>query len=1316
MLGGKFSYERIREIHDSPKEIIENVISENVHWKSFGGKPSLLTDDPVDVAGWLESTADHQVFILAANVTRCMTCLNAKQVQIYGKFDTEPQEKPEDGTENVLIHTSRKTVRLGATKGIHFDGALADEDVVELQDERYISSVLKCVASEAGPHVECMIRRADTLNEPHVHAFLPSNAVNGISEQSGFELAAMNHYIKSSRLNILYAAQETRDIALRENTHTCMTGRNRDLGNIVFDPKFTKATDDLKQAVANALNQKAEKRYQELERVFGRFGYYYPSSILLGGSPIFKDTQDWIASTRTSQERVQYKSVKPIYELLDDEQRMQVFQLYEENKQAFRDDMEIPKGMHFDGMDAEEQAIELAHDTDFYRNIMCRNLLDRPDIELSKQNVESFDNVVNYVSLDKEVRKSWTGTPGFALGSQAAFKERHNVGGHHDDDTEVIYDLIYVTYKQLYLDRQFIQPTKQFKDAITNALQVGKLDYDTYCALQDVFQRFGYYYPKEVQFGGRIILRAASQEQQNEDLPQIKNIRKRYQGYLQMHEEHSNTQGIARITEASGSEEDNQWEFGSSNAKTTVKNPHKLITQDMTSSIEKSISTSGKWSAIGGQSVCLLWNDIQGWIRTAQANPVVILRRHLRPLYELLNVEEQYKVQLTYENVLSADNRARYNCPLKITLCQVIPDNERENDTETLSNEQEPGQFAMETGSLFEQLTEQTFVTSNSALEFCHSACKQWGFSVTEEIISDTLACVYCAHGRPATNTSSISATKRREANICQWGIALLKNDENQWKFEKLQSEEESVHNHKVKGKTGSVRTGQKRSMRTIPDPSQKNTIIINITPANQMCQPSTGIQHVRYGDIVQLEFINSTEAARASKLNNERQLITMAISAKNYMDTMIVDARIHQILKHFVSVTQCLENTIEGHNRLQYAGLKNELEGSDSEYLWKVKRYALDYEEQDTTHSSYVQTGDIICFESLVPLQGSHRLYLTYAAGKLSCIISNTAMKFESNRSGWQVIRNIDNKIVPIDDPDYLPEELKNEIRATQLENQIDQWEEEGSDVTDDVEQALHTQQDDETYKSTHTSDRADTMEKLNPLKEKKKGNTYVEKAKLLWKTGEYQEALQMYEQAALLSVREAYYELGNLYHSGFTAKDCIIPQNHEVAFAYYLIADTLGNGNAALKLAQYYEKGYSKNVGVDLNKALYWYSLVSASSKFPFARLAVANVKHALARTSTDPFESNKLRQDAFLAFAEIAGCEPYAKFMVAMYHLYGWGIQQPDPAFGFQVLLSLVESGVDGVLPAISRCYNEGIGVERDKEKAQVYQDLATRMGTS
>ncbi|KAG0193225.1 hypothetical protein DFQ28_006006 [Apophysomyces sp. BC1034] len=723
--GGKFLYSTYSTLFGTAKEIIEYVITRNIQWEAFGGDPSLLRDiDDPDVDGWLESTATRQVLIKPFDVNPVYDLLGddvrSEVRRIYKMQYSQPTPqanpsiKTDNSTLNALICLSQTRVKVGAAKGVYFGGSLSAEDAVELANETDITKLMRLVSVAGKPRVEYMERRTVLGTSINTHASLPNDFLDGSAEDSGFVKAATMHHMESNGGELQPSTRSVRYFVMY------VTYRE-----LVFDPNYINASNKFKQAVTKALNMKLDKRkYQELQKVFGRFGYYYPSSISLGGRMVYKaypsspsgvsssndwiksidillkrcdfeddiqietigggssvtGCQDWIDSVQNSQTRIQFGTLRPIYELLKDEQRVQVLRLYDGSYSYVDSFPEIPKGLHFDGTEAEDQVIEFTEDTTNSKMIMLRNFSDQPNIEHAKRHLKGVKDIEDYLSLDIDTYHEFPGSVGFVLGSEGAYKEQSIAREHLYSKPEATYDVAY-----LHLYDEFVQPTRQFKDAINKALLVGKEDHDTYYALQQVFQQFGYYYPSSIQIGGRIALTVPSQNQECPDPMQDKDL----EIFFDELSKHSVVHE-PQIVDIPQLEVDNQESAELESSGAVVKTDQSLSKNLVINAIETSLAQSNHWSSLercafqGGDSDALLSNDVKGWISTVKLNQITTQLGGLRPVYELLDEEQRHKVQQTYENIILEDIHVRYGYLLELTSYEDKLKIDQKNASETI--------------------------------------------------------------------------------------------------------------------------------------------------------------------------------------------------------------------------------------------------------------------------------------------------------------------------------------------------------------------------------------------------------------------------------------------------------------------------------------------------------------------------------------------------------------------------------------------------------------------------------------------------------
>ncbi|KAG0164359.1 hypothetical protein DFQ30_010074, partial [Apophysomyces sp. BC1015] len=1328
--GGKFLCSTRYPPYGTPKKIIEGVIEDfirvqaykeegtgvhngEMYWKALGGDVSLLDGD-CDIDGWLESTATRQVLITPFDVNPIYDLLEdevSSEVQrIYTAqhHHSRPQVdsliQTDNSTENALVRLSQTHGKVGVTKGVHFGGSLSEEDAVELVKETDITKWMRSVSIAGKPRIECMIRHTILGTSFNTHAFLPNDFSDGSLEDSAFVMASMDHHIESNGGEL--------QPSTREMSYFVMYVAYREL---VFDPKYIKGTDKFNQAIIKALDMKSDKeKYQELQKVFGRFGYFYPSSISLGGRMVYKvhrsnpsgvwpsnagielidmlrttckdgddsqietigggslftGCQDWIDSIQTNQTRVQLRSLRPIYELLEDEQRTQVLKLYDENQNHVDIFPEIPKGFHFDGMDAEDQVIEFTKDRAYSKMIMLQKFSGRPNVDHVKRYMKGVENIEGYLSLDIDTDRELPGSVGFVSGSEGAYKEQGTIREHQCSKREAAYDVAYVTYKELNLYDEFIQPTNQFKEAINKALLVGKQDQETYYALQDVFQRFGYYYPSSVRIGSRIALCVSSQNQEDQHPTQDKDLQ-----ILFADTSKADLDDEPTIVEIPEMEADNQADTQlESDTMTVIKTEQSLSKVIVTNAIEKSLAKSEHWSSIGGDSVSLLLNDVKGWISTTESNQTVTQRRGLKPVYELLDDDQRRKVQQTYENIILEDRRIRYSYLLKLTSYE----NKLRRD---LRNAPKANIIPME--GLLEKLLAQMFPDSNTAIQFCRTTCADYGFSVIEEEVTDQIIYAYCSRSALSKRTlhekvdEADNKDEEDEVCICQWGVMLVKNEEAEWQFQKFTNEDESTHNHPE-----TIRQPRRYRRGKAKPPTYiniRNIIIKPVVGPPMHGQGATDAHHVRYGDIVRLWALHE---------NGDGGRFISA--SHDYIQDQLEED--------------------------EHVALQNELENAEFKSLWKVVPFSLSTDENDSetdgkenfaTNGDYVRHSDLIMFESQAVIKGTMRLYLHLS---FDCFVVKVVSGFKDpwyEDCGYYIehmdqYAYLEDRKISQSDEDDNKQKIASVLEAISKE-ELD------SELLLGVPYMYGLSQ-------LHCSN-AEALKNMQWMADDGYILSIHELGDLYWQIKEYQKAVETFEEAALFSVKSAYCKLGDIYRTGFSTPhqrdSYAITQNQRVAFMYYSIGGILGDATAALKIGEYYEKGHNEDFGVDHSKALQWYEYVSSQFKVPEATSAVGRITHILANVVKDPSKKDELRREAYKAFEAAAISDPYGKLMVAVYNLNGWGCQQPDPVLGFDMLLSLVETGVNMALHGIAKCYELGVGVERDRTKASAYQELAARM---
>ncbi|KAF7731634.1 hypothetical protein EC973_008803 [Apophysomyces ossiformis] len=914
-LGGKliYQYHFVSE-YDPLKYRVESILRKESSWQASGGNTSLLYDDVPDIAGWLETTAHNQALVSVADVWPMYDLFNdeisAQIRQLYTKAYYQYRPRISSSLDNrleeetALVSLTGKEMKIDCWKGIHFDGSVAPEDAIELKNDIDITKVLVPVNVMGGPEIQYHNRITELSINMSTHAFLP-DGFSSRMQLNGFDTAAIEYHIE--------------------------TGKVREQQMLDLDTKYIKATEALKNAVAEALTLETDmKKLHQLKKVFRRFGFYYPTCILLGGrlsmdvtslnlapdlstedtekaidmilasnkrksqciggDSVLGGRQDWIESVQSNQARIQFASMRPLYDILHTEQRVQVQRLFNENVFHYKEIPKIPPGMHFDRIDAEYQATELVKDDISSKMVMLRHFFDQPYVEHTEQYGIDLQEAQSKATVDVDAELEFSKHMYFNLGAQAAWKERKATSSHHRDNTEQAYDVVYVIYKELFLPDYLLQPTSQFKEAISKALEVGNLDQDTYYALQDVFQRFGYYYPTRVQIGGTLILPSPLKEQSEMQTTRSYNIKERFEKFIQMCQ-------TTEINEMSHVERNNHQDIRSTKDESgtvIAQYNQELACHFANGVLSKSIAATETLNAAGKLNA-----HKNGHLHSLESK-VATARKDLRPLYHLLDKWQRRQVRQTYKNIVLADERIRYNCPLLLTAYEQ-PDSE-ESESAVADH------HAVEK-ALYLQLLKQRFDDVNEAIEYCRSACKDAGFSISEEYIDD------CSHGIRCSQCEQQSLTRGDSDQIVTgWSIELLFDQT--WYFYLPYEKNEVRHNHTLKAVNG-------ENWDTTPAIQSSMILEIKHTAlvTNEECKTA---RHVHYGDLIHLRLIYSENSAMMTLLNDELLLKVMKVG-----DLEKLSGTIKALRDTYLSASGCLKGVADKEDE------EITVQDPDSDYLW---------------------------------------------------------------------------------------------------------------------------------------------------------------------------------------------------------------------------------------------------------------------------------------------------------------------------------------------------------------------------------------------
>ncbi|KAG0174530.1 hypothetical protein DFQ29_007454, partial [Apophysomyces sp. BC1021] len=653
---------------------------------------------------------------------------------------------------------------------------------------------------------------------------------------------------------------------------------------------------------------------------------------------MFAGCQDWINSTKTNHERIQFKSMRPIYELLDEGQREEVERLYNKSGTLVDDFPELTQGIHFDGSESYSRALELSNNGTFFKMIMLKRLSSQPNLDLVKWLETGISDMKDFSSFDIETNRELPGNYGFRTGAEGAYKERSLILTKPSFKKKSTFYLAYVTCKELFYYDEFIQPTKQFKEAINRALQVGSEDQDTYNTLQDVFQEFGYYYPSSVRYGDVEHIKYAVGGRIKFEVPLQKNeeqhkIQKDNPGLAQASSDtvedsapvlHDIIQSEAVDEKASEME----------HSDSVVKAETSLLKEPTSTTVAKSLEKSKCWDAIG-----------------------------LKPLYKLLPAEQCQKIQKTYENIVIADDHIYYDYLLKIKPYEYISGIKQNNDSAEISVPSE---------TLLKDLSEKVFLDSNTALEFCRDACQDAGFSIIAHTVAEKIVCVYCSHGNLPEDDPQNLQQGQNFQHVCQWGVMLFENDESQWVFRKLPSPEESEHNHSllVPGRESSTKSSSKHDN----NEEMMCPVHVKLFAHRSVCaSDDLNTQHVRYGDIVKLSYKKRVEEVRmvgttdfvgvSDRLPKESPIPLDKASIKN------------SDMDFLWRIVRCDPDREEDQYNTNNTDDCKDNAGHDvGSSVYSSESYKA---EITVDRTDYVRKSDIIAFESMVPIGENYRLYL---------------------------------------------------------------------------------------------------------------------------------------------------------------------------------------------------------------------------------------------------------------------------------------------------------------------------------------------------
>ncbi|KAI8332322.1 hypothetical protein BC941DRAFT_474416 [Chlamydoabsidia padenii] len=145
---------------------------------------------------------------------------------------------------------------------------------------------------------------------------------------------------------------------------------------------------------------------------------------------------------------------------------------------------------------------------------------------------------------------------------------------------------------------------------------------------------------------------------------------------------------------------------------------------------------------------------------------------------------------------------------------------------------------------LYQQLLQQSFPDSHSAIEFCRHACAGFGFTIKQEASANRNIYVYCSReGLPDSQRKPKPTPQRKRPSKrcdCRWRVVLSENNQGLWEFRKASSTTAYEHNHDMMDPKDMVRTW----------PMEVNTFIIQLARQRMQTHEIRDIVKQRFPDI----------------------------------------------------------------------------------------------------------------------------------------------------------------------------------------------------------------------------------------------------------------------------------------------------------------------------------------------------------------------------------------------------------------------------------------------------------------------------------
>ncbi|KAI9246878.1 hypothetical protein BDA99DRAFT_543066 [Phascolomyces articulosus] len=204
---------------------------------------------------------------------------------------------------------------------------------------------------------------------------------------------------------------------------------------------------------------------------------------------------------------------------------------------------------------------------------------------------------------------------------------------------------------------------------------------------------------------------------------------------------------------------------------------------------------------------------------------------------------------------------------------------------------------------------------------------------------------------------------------------------------------------------------------------------------------------------------------------------------------------------------------------------------------------------------------------------------------------------------------------------------------------------------------------------------------------------------------------AIQWMDRAAQLGCRDALRELGKMY---FTGSNTILGQNFERAFDLLSRATQLEDTDAFMLVGKFHEHGFY--VTPDVEQAREWYELAIQAGHGSSAELSLGLSYHRSSFDLSDDYppqddftQQLELQRKAYPLFRDASAHASTQEqratpdIMIALYHLHGWGHVRVQEEQAMEALLSYARKGYARAYYQVARCYETGLGVQRNLSEA-------------